>query len=250
MEQTWDPDAYAKNARFVTDLGEEVLELLDARAGERILDLGCGDGVLTRRIVDRGCTVVGIDSSREFVRSARLLGLEVKEMDASAMDFVREFDAVFSNAALHWIKNANAVIRRVAGALRPKGRFIAEMGGRGNVKTIHSALIEELDALGYKGQRCEPWYLPTAEEYGAHLYEAGFEVRSIKLFARPTRLPGDMMEWLRTFSGSFTAVLSRSEEREEYLKRVRERVRPHLCDATGHWIADYVRLRFEAHLKR
>ena len=248
MGQTWDPAAYARNARFVTELGAGVLELLAARPGERILDLGCGDGVLTRKIVDQGCTVVGIDSSRPFVLAARSLGLDAREMDASTMDFAREFDAVFSNAALHWMKDAHAVIGRVADALRAQGRFVAEMGGHGNVETIHSALIEELEALGYNARDASPWYLPTAEEYRVRLSKAGFDVRSISLFPRPTRLPGDMLDWLRTFAGPFTALLPPSGEREQYLRRVRERVRPHLCDATGHWTADYVRLRFEAHL--
>src|SRR5690349_3792050 len=117
--QTWNSKEYAKNARFVTDLGAPVLELLAPQPGERILDVGCGDGVLTRKLADLGCRVVGIDSSPSFVAAARELGLEVVEGDAAQMDFERCFDAVFSNAALHWMKAADAVIRNVARALRP-----------------------------------------------------------------------------------------------------------------------------------
>jgi trans-aconitate methyltransferase len=245
-QQTWSSEGYAKNARFVTDLGAPVLELLAPRAGEHILDVGCGDGVLTKKIADLGCHVVGLDSSADFVASARKLGLEVVEKSASDMDFVARFDAVFSNAALHWMKDADAVIGRIARALRPRGRFVAEMGGHGCVATIHSALIEELDRRGYDGRAASPWYFPTAEDYGARLAAAGFEVPYIALIPRPTPLP-DMMGWLATFSGFFTAVLP-SDERQNYLESVCERIRPRLCDANGDWTADYVRLRFVAHL--
>ncbi len=245
--QTWNSESYAKNARFVTDLGAPVLALLDPKPGERILDLGCGDGVLTKKIADLGCQVVGIDSSPDFVLAAKQLGLDVIEKNAADLHFGPSFDAVFSNAALHWMKNADAVIAGVARALRPEGRFVAEMGGHGCVKTIQSALIDELDRRGYDGQAANPWYFPTADDYGARLVAAGFEVRYIALIPRPTPLPGDLMGWLATFSGSFTAVLPQAA-RDEYLECVRQRIRPSLCDAQGNWTADYVRLRFAAHL--
>jgi len=245
--QSWNSATYAKNARFVTDLGAPLLSLLDPQPGEHILDLGCGDGVLTKRIADLGCKVVGIDSSPDFVASARKLGLNVIEKDAANLDFGPSFDAVFSNAALHWMKDADVVIAQVARALRPQGRFVAEMGGHDCVKTIQSALIDELDRRGYDGQAANPWYFPTVEDYGARLAAAGFDVRYIALIPRPTPLPGDLMGWLATFSGCFTAVLPHAERRE-YLECVRRRIKPHLCDAQGNWTADYVRLRFAAHL--
>lgn len=245
--QTWNSESYAKNARFVTDLGAPVLALLDPKPGERILDLGCGDGVLTKKIADLGCQAVGIDSSPDFVLAAKRLGLDVIEKNAADLHFGPSFDAVFSNAALHWMKNADAVIAGVARALRPEGRFVAEMGGHGCVKTIQSALIDELDRRGYDGQAANPWYFPTADDYGARLIAAGFEVRYIALIPRPTPLPGDLKGWLATFSGSFTAVLPQAA-RDEYLECVRQRIRPSLCDAQGNWTADYVRLRFAAHL--
>ncbi|MEO8070781.1 MAG: methyltransferase domain-containing protein [Acidobacteriota bacterium] len=246
--QAWDSAGYDRNARFVTTLGAPVVELLGPKPGEAILDLGCGDGVLTRKIANQGCQVVGIDSSAAFVASARTLGLEVFEMSASEMNFAHRFDAVFSNAALHWMKDADEVIRRVARALRPGGRFVAEMGGHGCVRTLQAALIEELDRLGYDGEAANPWYFPTAEDYGARLAAAGFDMDHIALFARPTPLPGDVRGWLATFSGCFTEVLP-PEQRDGYLERVRDRIKPRLCDAQGRWTADYVRLRFRAHLK-
>jgi trans-aconitate methyltransferase len=246
--QTWNSEGYARNARFVTDLGAPVLELLAPKPGEHILDVGCGDGVLTKKISDLGCSVVGLDSSADFVASARKLGLEVVDKSAYDMDFGPTFDAVFSNAALHWMKDADLVIGNVARALRPKGRFVAEMGGYGCVKTLQSALIEELNRRGYDGQAANPWYFPTVEDYGGRLAAAGFEVRSIALIPRPTPLPGDAMGWLVTFCGSFTSALPEAE-REEYLKCVRQRIKRYLCDANGQWTADYVRLRFEAHAR-
>lgn len=243
--QSWNAEGYARHARFVTDLGQTVLELLAPEPGERILDVGCGDGVLTAKIARAGCTVVGVDSSPELAAAARRLGLEVLETDAAAMRFDGEFDAVFSNAALHWMKDADAVLARIARALRRGGRFVAEMGGAGCVKTIQTALAEELDRRGYDGRAAVPWYFPSVEDYGARLAAAGFEVAYIALIPRPTALP-DMLGWLTTFSGSFTALLPQ-EERAEYLECVRERLRPRLCDSSGTWIADYVRLRFRAY---
>jgi trans-aconitate methyltransferase len=245
--QTWDSEGYATNARFVTDLGAPVLALLNPRPGEHILDLGCGDGVLTKKIADVGCRVVGVDSSADFVAAARKLGLEVLEMNVYELDFGPVFDAVFSNAALHWMKDADRVIRTVARSLRSKGRFVAEFGGHQCVKTIQFALIDELDRRGYDGRAADPWYFPTVEDYRARLVGAGFSVAYIALIPRPTPLPGDITGWLTTFSGCFTAVLP-AEERAEYLEAVRQRIKPHLCDAQGKWIADYVRLRFEAYL--
>lgn len=247
--QTWNSETYDKHARFVSDLGMPVLELLAPKPGEHILDLGCGDGVLTRKLFDLGCRVVGLDSSPDFVASARKLGLEVVEQNASGMEFVQRFDAVFSNAALHWMKDADVVIGNVARALRPQGRFVAEMGGRNCVATVRSALIDELDCRGYDGQAASPWYFPSAEDYGGRLTAAGFEIRYIALIPRPTPLQGDVMGWLNTFSGCFTAALPQAE-RAGYLERVRERIKPHLCDASGQWTLDYTRLRFEAHLTR
>jgi SAM-dependent methyltransferase len=243
--QTWDPERYERNARFVSDLGQPVLELLAPLAGERILDLGCGDGVLTEQMVAAGCRVVGVDGSPAQVAAARARGLDAHVMDGQALTFEDEFDAVFSNAALHWMKRADDVIRGVHRALRAPGRFVGELGGEGCVATIRSALIAALDRRGIDGEALDPWYFPDVGSDSQRLEAAGFVVRWIALIPRPTPLPGDVTGWLETFAEAFTGALP-ARERPEFLAEVREALRPALCDASGAWTADYVRLRFAA----
>ena len=244
-QQTWDPERYARNARFVSDLGMPVVELLAPKPGEHILDLGCGDGALTEKLVAMGCTVVGVDGSAPQIAAARARGLDCRVMDGEHLRFDNEFDAVFSNAALHWMQRADAVIAGVWRALKPGGRFVAECGGHGCVATIERALVAALDRRGIDGARVSPWYFPTTEDYGARLRAQGFRVDSIALIQRPTPLPGDITGWLETFAESFTAVLP-GAARAAFIEEVREAVRPSLCDAAGNWTADYVRLRFAA----
>lgn len=243
--QTWDPDRYARNARFVSDLGMPVVELLAPQPGERVLDLGCGDGALTKTLVELGCEVVGVDGSADQIRAARKLGLDAHVMNGEALEFENEFDAVFSNAAMHWMKNADAVIAGVRRALRPGGRFVAEFGGHGCVRTIAGALEAALAHRGIDGRALNPWYFPTDDDYAARLRAGGFEVTSIALIPRPTPLPGDVSGWLETFAESFTRALPASE-RLDFIEEVTEALRPKLSDAQGNWTADYVRLRFAA----
>jgi SAM-dependent methyltransferase len=172
--QTWDPASYARNARFVSDLGAPVVELLAPQPGERILDLGCGDGALTRRLVDLGCEVVAIDSSPEQVEAAKALGLDARVVSADAMPFDEIFDAVFSNAVLHWIPYADPMIAAVHRALRPGGRFVAECGGYGCVDKVRTALVRALNRRGIDGDARVPWYFPTPEDYRIGHPDAGF----------------------------------------------------------------------------
>jgi trans-aconitate methyltransferase len=243
--QSWCPDRYAKNARFVSDLGMPVVDLLAPKPGERILDLGCGDGVLTKKLADLGCDVVAIDSSPAQVEGARTLGLDARVGDGEALSFHDEFDAVFSNAVLHWLKRPDLVLSGVYRALRAQGRFIAECGGVGCVHTIRTALVRRLVARGLDGESRVPWYFPTPGDYATRLERAGFRVDSIALIPRPTPLPGDVIGWLETFGESFTSALP-LQERGAYLREVQADLEPKLRDASGTWIADYVRLRFHA----
>ena len=243
ITQRWNPEKYAENARFVSDLGMPVVELLSPQPGESILDLGCGDGALTVKLVEFGCKVVGIDSSAEMITAAKSLGLNVSVMDGQSFRFTNEFDAVFSNAALHWMKNPESVIACVWCALKHSGRFVGEFGGYGNVSAIATAIESALSSRGVAV--ASPWFFPCTEEYKGLLEAGGFKVENIALIPRPTPLPGDVGGWLTTFAQPYTAALPESE-REVFISEVVEALRPVLCDANGNWKADYVRLRFSA----
>lgn len=241
--QHWDPAQYGKNARFVSDLGMPVVDLLSPQPGENILDLGCGDGALTVKLVELGCHVVGVDSSPEMIAAARSLGLSAHVMDGQSLRFTHEFDAVFSNAALHWMKNPERVIAGVWRALKPGGRFVGEFGGYGNITSIVTALESALSSRGKVV--ASPWFFPRPEEYGELLEANGFEVRTIDLIPRPTLLPGDVGGWLETFAQPYTSVLL-AAERQDFISEVVNALHPVLCDSHGTWKADYVRLRFAA----
>lgn len=243
--QTWNPETYASQARFVADLGLSVVELLAPQPGETILDLGCGDGALTEKLVAFGCEIFGIDASPEQIAAAKQRGLNVAVADGHEFDLGRTFDAVFSNAALHWMREPARVLSCVHRALRPGGRFIGELGGAGNTATVTAAIRAALMRRGLDFEQFSPWYFPSVEAYRRELTTAGFAVRSIELFPRPTVLPGDLLGWLEMFAGAFTSRLPVAD-RAVFLEEVRTQCRPDLCDADGRWAVDYVRLRFAA----
>lgn len=243
--QNWSPEQYATNARFVSDLAMPVVELLAPRAGERILDLGCGDGSLTKKLVELGCQVVGVDASPAMVAAAQALGLDAQVMDGQSMPFRLEFDAVFSNAALHWMPQLDAVMAGVWQSLKPGGRFVGECGGSGNTAMVVQALERALRRRGINAQAVNPWYFPTVDAYRNALEAHGFIVSTVALIPRPTPLPGNIVGWLETFAQSFMAPVPMAE-RSTFLAEVAALCRPRLCDSHGHWTADYVRLRFSA----
>jgi trans-aconitate methyltransferase len=244
MTQRWDPAGYERNARFVSDFGVPVLELLAPQPGERILDLGCGDGALTERIAATGARVTGVDGSEEFIEAARARGLDAHVMDGQQLTYHAAFDAVFSNAALHWMHDADAVLAGVHRALVPGGRFIGELGGHGNVAAIRVAVDAVVMRRGIDPAVYSPWYFPTAGEYAAKLGAAGFTVDRIELVPRITPVP-DMGGWIETFAAPFFAALD-ADERIAARNEAVEMLRPFLCDRAGAWTADYVRVRFAA----
>jgi trans-aconitate methyltransferase len=243
LSQRWSPEAYARNARFVAELGMPALEQLAPRPGERILDLGCGDGALTRQLRDLGCEVVGVDASPEMVAAAQALELDARVMNGAQLSFADEFDAVFSNAALHWMQDYAGVLRGVFAALRPGGRFVAEFGGYGNVAAIEAALQAALAARGV--QAASPWFFPHPDFYAAALAEHGFSVVAVEHFPRPTPLPGDIRAWLHTFGELYLCHVDPSEH-EVVIDEVADALRASLRNADGSWFVDYVRLRFAA----
>ena len=246
----WDPNLYDAKHAFVWKYGADLISLLAPQAGERILDIGCGTGHLTAQIADFGATVVGTDHSAEMVDAARRKypHLQFEVADARDLRFRSEFDAVFSNAMLHWIHEPERVIQSVWNALRPGGRFVAEFGGKGNIHKIQKALDQALVELGVARQgEVDPWYYPSVSEYATLLEKNRFEVRFVTLVDRPTPMEdGDagMRNWIAMFGSEHCAKLS-SENREHFYRRVEELLRPDLF-RDGQWWADYRRLRFVA----
>jgi SAM-dependent methyltransferase len=236
---------YAQTAHFVLALGAPVLELLAPSPGERILDLGCGDGVLTQRIVAAGASVVAVDAGPDMIAAARARGLDAGVMDGQKLTLAGEFDAVFSNATLHWMRDQEAVLAGVHRALKRGGRFVAEMGGHNNTAAIIVALSAVLARRGLDAHRLNPWYFPSAEAYRKKLEVAGFRAEEIAIVPRPTILPVGLEAWLDTFAEDFLGAL-REPDRSRTRSEVTELLRPVLMDETGTWIADYVRLRVRA----
>jgi len=247
VTQTWDPQAYGQNGAFVHTLASGVLEWLAARPGEYILDLGSGDGQLTGRIATTGATVLGVDASPEMIASARERGIEVEQANAELLPFgPATFDAVFSNAALHWVRDQDAMLTHVRRVLKPGGRFVAEMGGHGNIAAIRVALMAVLERHGVGDREDGVNYYPTPESYTQRLTRHGFQVQQILLIPRPTPLPeSGMAGWLRTFRRGVLDTVP-SELRGIIVDETVALLARALRDEDGNWIADYVRLRFIA----
>ena len=197
--QQWNTTAYAAHGRFVANLATGVFELLAPQSGESILDLGCGDGALTEQLAATGAIVTGVDASPTMVAAARARGLHIDHHNATSLPYESAFDAVFSNAALHWIRDAASVLRGVHRSLKPGGRFVAEMGGQGNIATIRLALQVTLAPYGIDAEEAAASFFPSAAHYRHLLEQAGFEVQFIELIPRPTPLPTGMEAWLNTF---------------------------------------------------
>jgi trans-aconitate methyltransferase len=234
MSTSWDAKQYQQRHSYVFQYGQAVLDLLAPRKGERILDLGCGSGQLTAAIADVGATVIGIDSSPEMLVEARAHYPAIEFRLGDAADFAIESpaDAVFSNAVLHWVKDAPGAAACIARALKPGGRFVAEFGGHGNIQPVVEALREVLGPVEM------PWYYPSIGEYASVLEANGLEPREAWLIDRPTPVEGEdgMQDWL--------AMFARFAPRDR-LHEVAERLRPtHYKD--GVWTLDYVRLRIVA----
>ena len=245
MTQSWDASDYASNGRFVADLATEVVELLAPQPEERVLDLGCGDGALTERLQQAGAVVVGVDSSPTMVEAALARGVDARFMSGDKLVFRNAFDAVFSNAALHWMRDQQAVLSGVHASLRPGGRFVAELGGHGNIAAIRTALRIAVAPFGLDAEDAGGNRFYTAKAYRRLLEQNGFLVERIELVPRPTLLPAGVRGWVETFRRSLLEPLTPGQ-REIVLAQVSELLEPILQDGEGNWWADYVRLRFRA----
>jgi SAM-dependent methyltransferase len=247
----WSPADYASNAAFVPALGTAALQMLDPKPGELILDLGCGDGVLTERIMAAGARVIGLDASPEMVEAARRRGVDAFVADAQALGLAGQalrfgqFDAAFSNAALHWMLDPDAVAAGVHSVLKAGGRFVGEMGGRGNIAALRAGIRDELTERGYPVPPEDPQWYPAVEEF-VRLYGcAGFTSIQAHLIARPTPLPAGVAGWVKTFRSGWLEVAQVAEaDRDEVAAAIETRLRPLLQQPDGSWSADYVRLRF------
>ncbi len=245
----WNAALYDDRHSFVWKMAAGLIELLEPKAGERILDLGCGTGHLTEKIAAMGANVVGVDKSPEMIHQAReqYPAVQFAVMDAREIHFPEPFDAVFSNATLHWIKEPELVIAGIAKGLRPGGRFVAELGGKGNVGELLAATERAWHKLGLPKPAPNPWFYPSIAEYSEILEKHGMEVTYAMLFDRPTPLEeGErgLRNWLTMFGGAFLDVL-RAEQRDGVLAKVEEEARPTLF-REGQWVMDYRRLRIVA----
>jgi trans-aconitate methyltransferase len=245
----WNAGLYDAKHAFVWEKAKGVVDLLAAKSGERILDLGCGTGALTAEIAACGAHVIGADRSAEMIEQARkkFPAIQFEVCDARVLPFSNEFDAVFSNAALHWIPEAERVIQGVARALRPGGRFVAEFGGEGNVQHVIAAIETALTECGISSNGANPWYYPSVAEYASLLEKHGLEVREAALFERPTKLEdGDrgLELWITMFGETFLQRVPPNAS-DNVLRAVERVARPTLWKA-DHWELDYRRLRIEA----
>lgn len=243
-ENRWDTKLYESKHAFVWQYGADVVELLSPAPHERILDLGCGTGQLTAKIALAGCEVLGIDQDAAMIEKARQNYPDLSFAIADAKNFQVEgqFDAVFSNAVLHWIPESDAVIRCVYQALKPGGRFVVEFGGKGNIQAIAKALTS-VDTLGYASQTISPWYFPSIGEYATQLEQQGFDVTYAVLLDRPTALEGNagMRNWIEMFASRLLEKLS-SQQQTEVIQAIEDQLKPTLY-RDGKWWADYRRIR-------
>ncbi len=244
-ETDWDATSYARNAAYVGELAADLVDLLDPKAGETIIDLGCGDGALSLKLAERGARVIGLDASAAMVAHARSRGIEARVADAADFSLDAPADALFSNATLHWVPRAREAAACMQAALRPGGRLVAEFGGLGNVAQVVAALEAELTARSINPAGLNPWFFPDADTYSALLEEAGFTVKAIRLFDRPTRVEMGIEAWLRLFAPAFLKPL-KPVDHEPFIAAVAERLAPGLQDSAGIWWVDHVRLRVQA----
>ncbi len=255
-QKRWDPALYDSRHSFVSEYGADLVDVLSPQPGERILDLGCGTGHLADRIAGAGADVIGIDSSASMIEQARrnYPHLRFEVADAMEFRFPGPFQAVFSNAVIHWIKDPEKAVGCVRRALEPGGRFVAEFGAKGNIRACVEAVHAALEAAGYPpgpdsgDSRTGPWYFPSIGEFGVLLERQGFDLTYATVLDRPTKLEGGdagFDHWVEMFlSDLFSEVpmAQRAQVMSDVIRQAKDRLRPHLY-RDGAWYADYKRIR-------
>ena len=240
----WNPNTYNKHTAFVSQLALPVVDLLDPKVGEKILDVGCGEGTLAMEIERRGAKVVGVDMSAEMIEQCQAKGIEAHVGSATNLPYEEAFDAVFSNAMLHWVKDAGTAVQNIAKSLKSGGRFVCEFGGEGNAFHLVNAMQEVFAKHPEFGEFNNPWYFPSVEEYTKLLKSEGFEVKYAKLIPRPTPMD-DIMHWLDIFANGVTEHLN-AEQFETFKVECRDILKYKIYSDEGSWMLDYVRLRIDA----
>ena len=250
MKKTWDATLYDSKHGFVSQYGESLIEVLDPQNGEMILDMGCGTGDLTSKIAEKGAQVEGVDSAESMIAEAqkKFPHIHFSVMDIRDLHFEKQFDAVFSNAVLHWIKESEKAIVSIHSVLKPGGRFVAEFGGKDNIQHIKHAIftVRKNHGMG-SSEDLSPWYYPSVGEYSSLLEKHGFIMRVVWYFDRPTKLegPDGIKNWITMFvKQNFFKNIS-DEKYDLLMKECQDLLRPILMK-DGVWYADYKRLRFVA----
>lgn len=246
MKETniWNPNKYKEHADFVSNLAFPVIELLDLKKDEKILDLGCGEGTLALEIKKIASDVTCVDLNENMVEKSKSKGLDAYVMSVTNLTFVNKFDSVFSNAVLHWVKDCDLGIKNIKKSLKSKGKFVAEFGGYGNIKNLVDAMQKVFDKNPNWGEFNNPWIFPKDTEYKSLLEENGFVVEYIELIPRPTPID-DIINWLDVFANGITENLT-SEQKIEFKEEVKELLKEKQYTEKDGWSADYVRLRLKA----
>lgn len=245
-DDIWDATLYDGKHGFVSKYGNNVINILEPNMGESILDLGCGTGDLTKTLYDLGVYVTGMDKSANMIEQARFKYPDIPFQvgDATALPFDETFDAIFSNATLHWIKSPEKALQSIYHSLKKGGRFVAEFGAKGNVKTITNSIEKQFAMLGltYQQERF-PWYFPSVGEYASLMELVGFKVVYASQFERPTPLEGGngLRNWIEMF-GKMMFIGLEYETIQKIITGVENDLRDTMFQDNS-WIADYERIR-------
>lgn len=247
MNDKWKPSLYDEKHAFVSSYGYDLLSLLKAKEGESVLDLGCGTGDLAYSLHKEGIHVKGVDKSENMIMQARekFPSVDFEMQDAVSLPFINQFDAVLSNATLHWVKPPKDALQSIFNSLRRSGRFVAEFGGQGNVQQITGELIKQIRIMGYEFKRGQfPWYFPSIGQYTTLMEEVGFHVQLAFHYDRPTLLEGDygLRNWLDMFCSDFFTDIDEIEK-ELIISNTENSLRSTMFKQ-GNWVADYKRIRF------